>query len=801
MGFIDESQLDQETPVQPNTPSIGGTFISEADLDPETSTSDYLMGGLKGIAKSGFGVLSAPADLLYRGGMNVANAFRSDDVPLEGGYPSDRVSQFLEYISGGQGDKTTENITKLGGDLATAVMIPSQGVKIASKIPILSTLAKGKDAVATGAGLLAKALGFGAEGVGYSVLANAKEENPFKDAQLSAALNTAAPLLGEGISAGYKALFPKAGVDDAARAIATELRTVTPNALTSALSEGDRAALVAQSLESKGLEAKRAASALFQNLPENPVVLDKALSNINDFANQVAGPISPGSKTESLLAALSGLKPADRVISTPASSILDKFGKPIREAFTEVIPGGPAVQPLNKIQDTLRDVGALQRSAKGVDRAVLGRAQKEILDAAESQVPEEALDAFKDARSAWSKMKKTYEDGAVGSVRSALTKESGRLTTFKNKILNDPKSAKQLVKVMSPDDLENTQNLLVSHLLGYQPVSWERQISKKYDSYKAVFGKEGADNLLKMVGRDGTIGKQLLQDNNGLSSLFAKLGGKAAIGGALGYETGGDWKTAMLGAVIGSKVGGKGEQVSRVKSLIMKAAAGNPQALKILNTPATKMKIGEAVGRLATVFGAQEETTRENVIDQALNKAEAKMEIPDKKALVVEEAPIENDEFTAKVNKVSDDLGINSNDLMQAIAFETGGTFSSKVKNAAGSGATGLIQFMPKTAKYLTGKKTESEAIKYLESLSEVEQLDYVKEHLKPYAKKIKSFDDLYMAIFKPSAIGKPDDHPLFVEGTIGYKQNRGLDSNRDGIITKSEAAARARRKTGQVEV
>ena len=43
-------------------------------------------------------------------------------------------------------------------------------------------------------------------------------------------------------------------------------------------------------------------------------------------------------------------------------------------------------------------------------------------------------------------------------------------------------------------------------------------------------------------------------------------------------------------------------------------------------------------------------------------------------------------------------LGISEADLMAVMSFETGGTFNPGIRNAAGSGATGLIQFMPSTA-------------------------------------------------------------------------------------------------------
>jgi hypothetical protein len=59
---------------------------------------------------------------------------------------------------------------------------------------------------------------------------------------------------------------------------------------------------------------------------------------------------------------------------------------------------------------------------------------------------------------------------------------------------------------------------------------------------------------------------------------------------------------------------------------------------------------------------------------------------------------------------------------MAAMAFETGGSFSPAVPNKAGSGAVGLIQFMPSTAK---GLGTSTEALK---KMSAVQQLDFVKK-------------------------------------------------------------------------
>jgi hypothetical protein len=47
------------------------------------------------------------------------------------------------------------------------------------------------------------------------------------------------------------------------------------------------------------------------------------------------------------------------------------------------------------------------------------------------------------------------------------------------------------------------------------------------------------------------------------------------------------------------------------------------------------------------------------------------------------------------------------------------------------------------------------------------------------------------MAILWPGAIGKPDDAAIFASGKDAYLLNRGLDLNKDGAVTKAEAASR----------
>lgn len=144
-------------------------------------------------------------------------------------------------------------------------------------------------------------------------------------------------------------------------------------------------------------------------------------------------------------------------------------------------------------------------------------------------------------------------------------------------------------------------------------------------------------------------------------------------------------------------------------------------------------------------------------------------------------------EFRAKVREIAQRQGLDANWYMPVMAFETGGTFSPAEKNRKGSGATGLIQFMPSTA---IGLGTSTQA---LASMTAVQQLDYVEKYFQPYVSKISNIGDMYMAVFMPSGIAKPDSFVLIdrEKDPIAYNQNSSLDDNRDGKITRGEAVSR----------
>jgi hypothetical protein len=172
---------------------------------------------------------------------------------------------------------------------------------------------------------------------------------------------------------------------------------------------------------------------------------------------------------------------------------------------------------------------------------------------------------------------------------------------------------------------------------------------------------------------------------------------------------------------------------------------------------------------------------KSNLFDEAMNADPLLM------GLSIRGANTTTPEFKRKEIDVANALGISPFFLMAVMSFESGHTFSPGVVNQAGSGATGLIQFMPKVAESL------GTTVEKLAAMSAVEQLDYVKKYFEQYKDKLNkdhTLRDVYMAVLYPNAIGKGDNYVLFKKGTTAYEQNKQLDVNGDGRITAAEAAA-----------
>ena len=95
----------------------------------------------------------------------------------------------------------------------------------------------------------------------------------------------------------------------------------------------------------------------------------------------------------------------------------------------------------------------------------------------------------------------------------------------------------------------------------------------------------------------------------------------------------------------------------------------------------------------------------------------------------------ENADFRVKLHQTAQRLGIPTQWLADIMAYESG--FEARIRNRGGSGATGLIQFMPSTAAWLLSglrgyEIGEDTAIQMIQNMSGVEQLDLVYTYLEP---------------------------------------------------------------------
>ena len=305
-----------------------------------------------------------------------------------------------------------------------------------------------------------------------------------------------------------------------------------------------------------------------------------------------------------------------------------------------------------------------------------------------------------------------------------------------------------------------------------------------------IFGKKG----LKLISKIPVIGPIV---DFGLNLAFGDPPGRAAskaifagILGGIGAAVGSIIPVA--GSIIGGIIGSVGGDI--IGGVLYDMAAGRLG----LST-----EIGEGIVPPTTGFI---ETTVKNVkgfFDNVIDSIKGFTKIFDKSSKPRADKPFSmpksvssDKEFLIEVDNLAKKYNVSAGDLLAVMSFETGGTFDPAQKNLAGSGATGLIQFMPSTARGL-GTTTED-----LARMSRTEQLKYVDKYLSNKGIEGGSISDIYMAVLFPAAVGKPDSFVLFGRGAstfgstdyskpIYYDQNRGLDINNDGSITKGEAASK----------
>jgi hypothetical protein len=140
--------------------------------------------------------------------------------------------------------------------------------------------------------------------------------------------------------------------------------------------------------------------------------------------------------------------------------------------------------------------------------------------------------------------------------------------------------------------------------------------------------------------------------------------------------------------------------------------------------------------------------------------------------------------FINKVVQISKRLNCDPNDLMSIMFIETGRTFDPKITNSIG--AVGLIQFTKIARKELNVTSEE------LKSMSAEQQLDYVEKYI-ANAKSRRNISGhidsatLYTLIYMPSKANLAKNDTIASRGDSYYDQNKGLDANKDGRITKAD--------------
>jgi hypothetical protein len=135
--------------------------------------------------------------------------------------------------------------------------------------------------------------------------------------------------------------------------------------------------------------------------------------------------------------------------------------------------------------------------------------------------------------------------------------------------------------------------------------------------------------------------------------------------------------------------------------------------------------------------------------------------------------------FRSALAEMALGLGLDPSYIAAVMAIETGRTFSPSIQNPFTS-ATGLIQFMPATARAMGTSVDE------LRRMSAIQQLEYVRDFFRPHVGRIRPNvpGDYYLAVFYPAYIGREPSTVIFSAGEDGYAQNVGLDRNADGVIT-----------------
>ena len=174
------------------------------------------------------------------------------------------------------------------------------------------------------------------------------------------------------------------------------------------------------------------------------------------------------------------------------------------------------------------------------------------------------------------------------------------------------------------------------------------------------------------------------------------------------------------------------------------------------------------------ILGNEIKVSDDNNIDDISNNSIS----PIVKGIVINKsgAALKEVGFMDGLRDIASNLGVNADDMLRVMTKESGLNPAAVNKY---SNATGLIQFMPSTARGL------GTTVEELRNMSGVEQLKYIEMYYKRLGiKPGMDVGDIYILNFYPAAINKPRDYVIASVGSKIYSQNAGLDVDKNGKIT-----------------
>jgi hypothetical protein len=136
--------------------------------------------------------------------------------------------------------------------------------------------------------------------------------------------------------------------------------------------------------------------------------------------------------------------------------------------------------------------------------------------------------------------------------------------------------------------------------------------------------------------------------------------------------------------------------------------------------------------------------------------------------------------FRTKLVNIASRLGLDPSALATVMMFETATTMRPSIQNPY-TKATGLIQFMPATARNM------GTTVDALVRMSAIEQLDWVEKYFKPWAGRLRTPQDHYLAVFLPSLMGTSLSNVVARSGSDLYAQNSGFDASKKGYYTTGD--------------